>query len=82
MCNLHAATWLYKTLQSVPRIWTNKARFLFSSQFLPLYNRASFLEVAGAVLKIGSGLKPNHHQKVKIAQIGEMFCSIEKKEGG
>jgi len=36
---------------------------IFSSQFRPLLNRASFLEAAGAaaVAQIGSSLKSNHH---------------------
>ncbi len=40
-------------LQSVPRIYINKASCLFLSQFWPILNRALFLEAAGAVLKIG-----------------------------
>jgi len=38
-------------------------------------NRAVFLEAAGAVMKIGSILKPNHHQEIWLAQIGETLCS-------
>jgi len=48
-------------LQSVSQIQINEASYLFLGQFWPLLNRASFLEAAGAVLKIGSSLKPNHH---------------------
>jgi len=38
-----------------------RRELLFLSWFWPLLNRALFLEAAGAVLKIGSSLKPNHH---------------------
>ncbi len=37
------------------------ARQLFLGQFWPLLKQASFFEAAGAVSKIGSGLKSNHH---------------------
>ena len=36
-------------------------RWLFLSRFRPLLKRASFFEAAGAVAKIGSSLKLNHH---------------------
>jgi len=42
--------------------------------FLPLLNQALFLEAAGAVLKIGLSLKPNHHQEIELAKI---FPSIK-----
>ena len=38
---------------------TIKARWLFSSHFWPLSNRASFFEAAGAVATINLSLKPN-----------------------
>ncbi len=37
---------------------------LFLSQFWPLLTRASFLEAARAVAKIGSSLKSNHHCQI------------------
>jgi len=40
------------------------------SQFRPLLKQASFSEAAGAVLKIGSSLKANHHREIYLAQ----FC--------
>ncbi len=42
----------------------NDASSLFLSQFWPFLNRALFFEAAGAVLKIGLSLKPNHHQEI------------------
>jgi len=38
-------------------------------------NLAVFLEAAGAVLKIGSSLKPNHNQEIELAQICETLCT-------
>jgi len=38
-------------------------------------NQAVFLEAAGAVMKIGSSLKTNHHRKTLLAQIRETLCS-------
>jgi len=46
---------------------------LFWAQFWPLLNRAVFLEAAGAVLKIGSSLKANHHWEIQ-SQICQTFC--------
>jgi len=37
---------------------------LCMGQFWPLLNQAVFLEVAKAVFKIGSSLKPNHHREI------------------
>jgi len=53
---------IYNT-QSVPCIQITKGRWLFSSQFWPLLNQASFFEVAEAVLKIGWSPKSNHHEQ-------------------
>jgi len=36
----------------------------FWGPFWPLFNRALFLEAAGAVLKIGSRIKPNRHREI------------------
>ncbi len=58
-----------KVIQSVSRIQINKASYLFLSRFQLLFDRASFLEAGGAVLKIGSSMKPNNHWKIQLAQI-------------
>jgi len=42
---------------------------------LTTFELSSFLEAAGAVLKIGSSLKSNHHQEIKLSQICEILCS-------
>ncbi len=34
------------------------------------------LEAAGAVLKITSSLKPNHHREIQLAQIPETLCIL------
>jgi len=47
-------------------------RRLFLGQFPSLLNRALFFGAAGAVLKIGLSLKPNHHREH--AQIRETLC--------
>jgi hypothetical protein len=47
---------------------------MFGSIFTT-FELSSFLEAAGAVLKIGLSLKSNHHQEIKLAQICEMLCS-------
>jgi len=38
-----------------------QSEMIIPSQFRPLLKQASFFEAAGAVAKIGLGLKPNHH---------------------
>jgi len=62
-------------LQSVSRILINKVRWLFLGRFWPLLNQALFLELAGAVLKIGSSQKQNHHKKILLAQIHGTLCT-------
>ncbi len=42
--------------------------------FCPLLKRAPVFEAAGAVAKIGSGLKSNHQRQIQLAQIGETQC--------
>ena len=47
--------------------------------------RALFFEVAGAIAKIGSGIKPNHHNitkfnQVKLVQIYDMYCTYDCKQ--
>jgi len=56
---------LFLFIQSLSHIWINKARSLFLGPFGPLLNQTVFLEAAGAVLKIGSSLKLNHHRKIR-----------------
>ena len=51
----------YRVLQSVTRIKTNKRGDYLLSHFWPLLKQMSFFEAAGAVAKIGSSLKSNHH---------------------
>ena len=50
-----------QSLQSMSRIQTYDARWLFSSQFWLLLKPASFFQADGPVAKIGLRLKPNHH---------------------
>ena len=64
-----------KKIHSVSRFYINEPRWLFLSQFWPLLNQASFYKAAGAVLKIGLSLKPNHHLQFQLAQISEVLCS-------
>ena len=62
-------------LQNLSQILINKASCLFLCQgWRPLLNWASFLEAAGAVLKIGLSLKLNHHLEIQLAQICETLC--------
>jgi len=51
-------------VQSVSRIKISNARWLFSSQIWQLLNLVLLFEAAGAVVKIGLGLKPNHHKEI------------------
>jgi len=41
-------------------------KHIFSSQFWPLLNGASFLEVAETVVNIGSSLNPNYHDQIEL----------------
>ena len=56
------------------RIYTFQPRWLFSSHFWRLSKWMPFFEAAGAVVKIASSLKPNHHNQVKLAQIRDTLC--------
>ncbi len=46
------------------RIYIIESRWLFLGQFWPHLKQVLFLEAAGAVLKIGSILKPNHQKEI------------------
>jgi len=50
---------------------------IFLSWFWPLLSWASFLEAAGAVLKIGSSLKPNHHNLLNALLDALLFVQTE-----
>ncbi len=62
--NCFHGSWTKKArfLQSLSRIKISKAKWLVSSRFWLLLNWALFFEAAGAVMKIGLSLKPNHHK--------------------
>jgi len=45
------------------------------SQFWPLLKWTSFFEVSESILKIGTSLKPNHHNEVQLVQIYETLCT-------
>ena len=49
-------------------------RWLFLGWFWPFLNWTVLLEAAGAVLKIGMSLKPNHYWEIKLAQVCETPC--------
>ncbi len=59
---------------SVSWIYIKEAWWFFSSQIWPFLNRASFLEAARVIVKIGFRLKPNHHKEIQVAQICETLC--------
>jgi hypothetical protein len=43
---------------------------------LTTFESRCILEAAGAVLIIGSSLKPNHHWEILLAQIRESLCML------
>jgi hypothetical protein len=59
-------------------------RWLFLSRLWPLLNRALFFEAAGAVSKIGSSLKSNHHwntlyhlkSQTMVLMFSELFSNL------
>jgi len=44
---------------------------------LTTFELSIIFKPAGAVLEIGSSLKPNHHCEIQLAQIHETLCSID-----
>ena len=64
--------WLYNSkriLQSVSRR-LNKAILLFSSHF----NARSIFKAPGTEVRLGSRLKPNHHNQVELVRIPDKNC--------
>ena len=60
---------LTECVKDCDRTLVNKVRLLFLRHFWPFLKQAVFFEVAGAVVKIVSILKPNHHNQVNLVQI-------------
>ncbi len=54
----------FPTYSKFHRFRSQVARRLFLSQLWPLLKWASLFEAAGAVAKIGSSLKLNHHNQI------------------
>jgi len=51
----------------------------YARVFSPLLNWVTLFEKAGAVVKIGSSLKPYHHKQVKLVQNSEMlYINLER----
>ena len=67
---------LLLVLQTVSRRLTNEVSWLFLSQFWPLLKWASYFETARAVVKIGSGLKPNHQKQVEPCYAFSNSCRL------
>ena len=66
--------------QTVSRILTNEASWLFSSWFWPLSKRVSIFEAAWAVVEIGLSLEPNHHYEFEpsylVKNSKSVICTI------
>ena len=55
-------------IQNVSGIYIKKLSWLFLSHFWPLLQWVVFFKTVGVVVKIGSSLKPNHHNQAKLVQ--------------
>ena len=66
-------------VQSVSRIWINKAKWLFSSQFWPLLKQVSFFETAGAVVEISSTYKLWIQTKLSLPKSLKLSVEISAK---
>ena len=54
------------------------SKIIIFDTLLTTFDTNLFFKAAGKIAKIGSSLKPNHHNKVKIVEVPDTKCRISR----